>query len=488
MGSPGVVPPGGSGVILGLVLPLWLWWCASLLCGVVLLLVCGCPMYEYDLVVVGGGSGGVRAARLAAERGMRVVLIERNALGGTCVNRGCVPKKLMVLASSFPRQGELAAAMGWSVRPGQRFDWGRFMDNKDTYIRRLNKIYLKRLLQAGVNVVSASGQLRDANTVEASGKVYTASSILLATGGRPVLPDLASDGLGLSSDDMFMLRKRPRRVLVVGGGYIALEFACIMRGFGSKVTLVHRNDTFLRGFDREITAFLLGRMRQQGITIITDCSVQDITADTRGRRVVLSNGSSRRVDAVLFATGRVPAVEGLGLEAVGLDLDGRGRLPVDSDYRSAVPSIYAIGDLAGHKALTPVAIAEAEHFVATLCGDSVPAIDYSLVASAVFTEPSVATVGLSEEAARARGIAVVVHRSDFVPLHEALSSDDKKQRSLVKIVCDPDGKLLGMHIVGHEAGEIIQGFAVAVRAGMNISELRHTIAVHPTMAEEFVTL
>lgn len=444
-------------------------------------------MKRLDLIVIGGGSGGVRAARLAAERGLKVALVERDALGGTCVNRGCVPKKLFVFASAFSWQRDVAASLGWTTHGDIDFNWSHFIAAKDEYLRRLNGIYRDRLLQAGVNIISGHASLRDANTVEVDGQLHSAESILLATGGKPRLPDIAGAELGVVSDDMFHLQQRPSQVVIVGGGYIALEFACILHGLGCKTKLLHHNDTLLRGFDREMVGFLHDSLRQRKLDIETGRSVKSIAANHCGRELVLDNGSKVNADLVLFAVGRSAAVEGLGLEAVGLELDGKGYVPVDSCYRTAVPSIYAIGDLVGRKALTPVAIAEATALIDRLCGDTTTTIDYDTVPSAIFTEPQLATVGLSEEEARARGIEPVLYRSKMTPLHEAFRSG-QKQHALVKVVADGDGRILGMHMVGPEAAEIIQGFAVAVRAGLNIADLRRTTAIHPSMAEEFVTM
>ncbi|MGV0005165.1 MAG: glutathione-disulfide reductase [Candidatus Porifericomitaceae bacterium WSBS_2022_MAG_OTU9] len=450
-------------------------------------------MKKFDLIVIGGGSGGVRAARLASERGLKVALVERDALGGTCVNRGCVPKKLMVFAAAFSGQREVAASLGWTASStnsgGIDFNWPRFIAAKDEYLQRLNAIYRDRLTQAGVDIVDGHASLRDANTVEVGGQLYYAKSILLATGGQPRRPDIAGAELGVVSDDMFHLGRQPDKAVVVGGGYIALEFACILHGLGCKTKLVHHNDTLLRGFDREMVGFLHDSLRLRKLDIETGRSVRSIAAGRGDNELelMLDDGGTASADLVLFAVGRSAVVEGLGLELVGLELDGNGRVPVDSCYRTAVPSIYAIGDVVGRKALTPVAIAEATAFVAMLCGDGVQSIDYDTVPGAVFTEPQLATVGLSEEAARERGIEPVLYRSKMTPLHEALHSG-QKQHCLLKIVCDGSGRLLGMHLAGPEAAEIIQGFAVAVRAGLNISDLRRTIAIHPTMAEEFVTI
>ncbi len=460
--------------------------------------------FDCDLLVIGAGSGGVRAARFAAQRGARVIVVEGSALGGTCVNVGCIPKKLYSYAAHYAESFEQSHGFGWEAAT-PRFDWALLKARRASEITRLNGIYEGLLRGAGVTLVRGWGRLIDAHTVavrsvdageEDPPQFYTARHILLATGGGPQRVHHAGAEHALSSDDMFDLDPFPRRLVVVGGGYIACEFASIFQGLGAQVTLVHRGSRLLRGFDTEVVDFVTAEMRKKGIVIRLDATVADVELESGGQtlRLARADGSGEadqdttiEVDAVLHATGRTPRTAGLGLEAVGIVPNARGCVPVDGSYQTVVPSIHAIGDLVGHMALTPVALAEAMVLVDRLFGNGTrPPIDYALIPTAVFTHPNIGTVGLSEEVARERA-PVRIYRSDFKALQHTLSGSS--ERTLVKIVVDDESdRVLGMHMVGADAGEVIQGFAVALQTGVTKAQLDRTIGIHPTVAEEFVTM
>lgn len=448
--------------------------------------------FDCDLFVVGAGSGGVRASRMAAARGARVIVAEGGALGGTCVNLGCIPKKLYSHAAHCHEQFEEAAGFGWQV--GEvRFDWHRLRARRAAEIARLNGVYDKLLSGAGVRLVHGWARLIDPHTVVVKGgdgveQRFTARHILLATGGRPQRPSGPGAEWAITSDDLFDIDPFPRRLLVVGGGYIACEFASIFQGLGSEVTLVHRGPRILRGFDEEIAAFADSEMRKKGLTVHLNATVAEVQRRGAVQVVRLSDDTTVEVEAVLQATGRLPLTEGLGLEALGITLNAEGTVPVDARFRTVVPSVHAIGDLVGHKALTPVALAEAMVLVDDLFGDGQrPPIDYEAIATAVFTHPNIATVGMSEERARRLHGEVRVFRSEFKALKHTLS--DSTERTLMKIVVDAaTDRVLGMHMVGADAGEVIQGFAVAVQAGLTKAQIDRTIGIHPTGAEEFVTM
>lgn len=451
--------------------------------------------FDCDLLVIGAGSGGVRAARFAAQRGARVIVVEGSATGGTCVNVGCIPKKLYSYAAHYAETFEQSQGYGWApVEPC--WDWAVLKARRAAEIQRLNGIYEGLLNSAGVTLVRGWARLVDPHTASvnlAAGAVqrYTARHILLATGGQP--QKLAGPGAewALTSDDMFDLPEFPRHLVVVGGGYIACEFASIFHGLGAQVTLVHRGPRLLRGFDHEVADFVTAEMRKKGITVHLQSTIAEATRAGAVQTLRLQQPGTEVVtleaDAVLHATGRIARTAGLGLEAVGIALNPNGTVPVDAHFQTVVPSISAIGDLVGHLALTPVALAEAMAFVDRQFGDTLrPSIDYAQVATAVFTHPNIGTVGLSEEAARERG-PVRIYRSDFKPLLHTLSGST--ERTLMKVVVDDaTDRVLGMHMVGAEAGEVIQGFAAAMQAGLTKAQLDRTIGIHPTAAEEFVTM
>ena len=473
---------------------------------------------DCDLLVIGAGSGGVRAARMAAQRGARVIVVEGGALGGTCVNVGCIPKKLYSFAAHHGELIEQASGFGWDLDP-PRFDWDRLKARRAAEITRLNGVYEGVLRGAGATLVRGWATLVDAHTVAvrggdaASGSSlhrYTARHILLATGGTPRPASGPGAEWALNSDDMFDLDPFPRRLVVVGGGYIACEMASIFHGLGAEVTLVHRGPRLLRGFDTEAADFLAAELRKKGLTIHLNASVVDVQRSDDGvqtLRIARQDGQGASLsalttetegdpaslhhlvdaDAVLHATGRVARTDGLGLEAVGIVCRADGTVPVDDHLQTVVPSIHAVGDLVGRMALTPVALAEAMVLVDRLFGEGQRRpIDYALVPTAVFTHPQVGTVGLSEEAARARG-AVRVYRSEFKALQHTLSGST--ERTLMKlIVDDATDRVLGMHMVGSDAGEVIQGFAAAMQCGITKAQLDRTIGIHPTGAEEFVTM
>jgi glutathione reductase (NADPH) len=452
--------------------------------------------FDCDLFVIGAGSGGVRASRMAAQRGARVVVAEAGALGGTCVNVGCIPKKLYSIAAQFGDWAEQSHGFGW-VGDAPRLDWAVLKRRRAAEIQRLNGVYEGLLGGAGVQLLRGWARLVDANTVAvdcAGGEQrLTARHILLATGGQPVKSGLPGEDWAQSSDDMFDLEPFPKRLVVVGGGYIACEFASIFQGLGSQVTLVHRGTHLLRGFDQEMARFLTAEMRKKGVTVCLETTVAEVERQGGGaQRLRLSDGQVIEVDTVLHATGRRARTEGLGLEALGIPVNKDGTVPVDDRLQTRVPSVHALGDLVGRKALTPVALAEAMYLVDRLFGPPAgklvrPPIDYELVPTAVFTHPNVGTVGLSEEAACKAYPRIRVYRAEFKALQHTLSGST--ERTLMKLlVDDASDKVVGLHMVGHDAGEVVQGFAVAMQGGLTKAVFDRTLGIHPTGAEEFVTL
>lgn len=442
--------------------------------------------YDYDLITLGGGSGGVRASRMAAAFGARVALVEAAALGGTCVNAGCIPKKLFSYAAGFAADFHDAAGYGWRV-PQPDFDWPALRVAKDREISRLNGVYAKLLGDAGVQLIEGRAAIRDAHTVEVAGRRLSAEHLLVATGGRALRPDIPGAELGITSDEVFHLATLPRRALLIGGGYIAVEFASIFNGLGVETTLVHRGSQLLRGFDGDVAAALTAELQRQGVRLALEESPVAVTRDGGGLRLALASGRQLEADLVMFATGRSPNVGGLGLEAAGLVLNDRGAIAVDAHYRSAVPSVHAVGDVLGRVQLTPVAIAEGAALARTLFGGQPSTVNYDNVPTAVFSHPHVGTVGLAEEEARRRHAEVKVYRSSFRPLKATLSGDAGKV--FIKLVVDgASDRVVGAHMVGAEAGEIIQGLAVAMNCGATKAQFDATIGIHPTTAEEFVTL
>lgn len=453
--------------------------------------------YDFDLFVIGGGSGGVRAARMAAQRGARVALAEQSGLrglGGTCVNVGCIPKKLYSYAAGFGHDFESSHGFGWKGE-APRLDWDLLKANRRKEIQRLNGVYLNLLKSAGVTVIEAHTSLAGPNAVAADGRVYSAQHILLATGGRPQVPGVTGAELACTSDEMFDLDPFPRRLLVVGGGYIACEFASIFQGLGSQVTQVHRGPQILRGFDGDVRQFLASELRKTGIDLRLDSGVERIARGDGVYEVDVRSPDGRIdqivVDRVLYATGRVPNTRGLGLHEAGVEIGKDGAVVVGAHYETSVPSILAIGDLVGRMQLTPVALGEAmvvvDHLFGPAAGRAERSMSYQFVPTAVFTHPSVGTVGYSEEDARTRFGKVTVYRSEFKALLHTLSGST--ERTLMKLVVDDaSDRVVGLHMVGSEAGEIVQGFAVAMKAGATKAVFDSTIGIHPTAAEEFVTM
>ncbi len=449
--------------------------------------------YDYDLFVIGAGSGGVRAARLTALGGKRVAIAEEFRVGGTCVIRGCVPKKFMVMASDFSHQFHTAEGYGWTI--DARFDWPKFLQVKDVEIARLSGIYVANLGKAGVDLVHGRAVLKDAHTVEVThrdggeSQTITAEKILIATGGRPWMPaDLAGIEHAITSEEAFHLPELPQRILIAGGGYIAVEFAGIFAGLGVETTLIYRGPNILRGFDDDVRAHLAGEIEKRGIKVILGCQHASIEKTATGLVNRLENGMEIETDVVMFATGRVPHVKDLGLEAAGVQLNDKGAIQVDTLSRTTAENIWAIGDVTDRMNLTPVAIREAVAFHETVYRNNPQHFDYEGVATAVFSQPPVGTVGLSENEARhSCPGAVDVYVSRFRPMKYAFTGSD--ERMLMKLVVDGESqKVVGVHIVGPEAPEMIQLAAIAVKAGLTKAQWDATCAVHPTMAEELVTL
>lgn len=442
--------------------------------------------YDYDLITIGGGSGGVRASRMSATHGARVALIEADRLGGTCVNVGCIPKKLFSYAAHYATDFGDARGYGWSG-DNAGFDWSVLLANKDREIARLNGVYAKLLQGAGVEVIAGRARIVGAHAVEVNKRVLTGAHILVATGGHAVKPDIPGAALGITSDQAFYLDVLPQRVILVGGGYIAVEFASIFAGLGVETTLVHRGSRLLRGFDDEMGTVLAEELGQHGINLVLNETVSKLAQAGEVLKVTLGSGRTLETGLVMFATGRKPNTAELGLEAAGVALAKNGAVQVDDFYRSSAASIHAIGDVIDRVQLTPVAIAEGMVLARTLFKGEPEKLDYSNIPTAIFSHPPVGTVGLTEAQARERHANIEVFRSRFRPLKATLSGS--QGRVFMKLVVERDSdRVLGVHMVGDDAAEIIQGFAVALNCGATKAQFDATVGIHPSTAEEFVTL
>ena len=443
--------------------------------------------FDYDLFVIGAGSSGVRLSRMAASYGARVAIAEDSLVGGTCVIRGCVPKKLLVYASHFPHEVEDAAGYGWSYRPGT-FSWAALIAAKNREIARLNGVYLALLEKSGVQRYDGRATVADAHTVEVAGRRISARHIAVATGARPMLPAIPGIQHAITSNEALDLASQPKRIAVVGAGYIAVEFAGIFNGLGTQVDLWCRGRQILRGFDEDVRDALASAMTQQGIEIRTETAVLGLEKYRDGTiGLVLEGGTQGRYDAVLYATGRVPNSARLGLEEVGVTLDRNGAVDVNEYSTTSIPSIHAIGDVTARPQLTPVATHDGALLAASLFGDVRRAVDHEYVPSAVFSTPEVATVGLTEDEARERYGVIDVFKTSFKALRHTLSGRD--ERTLMKlVVARGSQRVVGAHMVGRDAAEILQGIAIAVKAGATKAQFDETIGIHPTAAEEFVTM
>ena len=444
--------------------------------------------YEFDLFVIGAGSGGVRAARFAAGFGAKVAVAESRYLGGTCVNVGCVPKKLLVYGAHFAEDFEQASGFGWSLGEAN-FDWATLIANKDREIHRLNGIYRNLLVNSGVTLMEGHAKLTGPHEVEVNGQRHTAKHILIATGGWPQIPEIPGHEHAISSNEAFFLNTLPKRVLVVGGGYIAVEFAGIFHGLGAQTSLLYRGEMFLRGFDGAVRKHLHEELTKRGMDVQFNADIERIDKQPDGSlKATLKDGRELIADCVFYATGRRPMLDNLGLEHTGVKLDERGFVEVDDLYQSAEPSILAIGDVIGRVQLTPVALAEGMAVARRLFKpEQYRPVDYQMIPTAVFSLPNIGTVGLSEEQAIEAGHKVQIFESNFRPMKLTLT--ECQERTLMKLVVDADtDKVLGCHMVGPEAGEIVQGLAIALKAGATKQHFDETIGVHPTAAEEFVTM
>lgn len=444
--------------------------------------------HDFDLIVIGAGSGGVRLARMSAQRGARVAVVESRYLGGTCVNVGCVPKKLFVYGAHVHDELEDAAGYGWGVPTSDvTFDWPTLVANKNAEIERLNGIYGRMLQNAGVTIIEGTASFQDANTVVVGDTAYTAKHITVATGSWPVVPDIPGKECLVTSNEMFYLPQLPKRAVIWGGGYIAVEFAGILAGLGVETTLLYRGELFLRGFDTDIRKFTEQELRKKGINLRFGVTIESVETEDSHYRVNLNNGEVLETGLVMAATGRRALVEGLGLEELGVQMSDSGHVLVDQHFQTAVPSITALGDVIGTPQLTPVALGQGMVLSRRLFGDGEGDMDYSAIPTAVFCQPNIGTVGLTEDEARDEGYSLRIYRSEFRPMKYTLSGRD--ERSLMKLVVDDKtDRVLGAHMVGPDAGEITQGIAVAIKAGATKAQFDATLGIHPTSAEEFVTM
>jgi glutathione reductase (NADPH) len=443
------------------------------------------PRFDYDLITIGAGSGGVRASRMAGKYGAKVAIIEHSRYGGTCVMRGCVPKKLLVIGAHFAETFDDARGFGWTI-DGAAHDWGAMIAAKDKELDRLEGVYKNLLTGAGNTLIDGKGVLADAHTVEVNGKRITAERILIGTGGWPVVPNIDGREHMITSNEALDLKDRPKRIVIWGGGYIAVEFAGIFRALGSKVDIVIRQSEILRGFDHDIRTHLHNELVKKGIAFHTEKSIQKIEKVASGYKVTLTDNSTLETDCVLCATGRAPATSGIGLTEAGVKMNEKGAVIVDEWSKTSVDNIFALGDVTDRINLTPVAINEGRMFAETQYNKNPMKMDYTNVASAVFSQPPACVVGLSEEEAR-KNHDVTIFRTSFRAMAHTLSGRD--QRTLMKLVVDKKtDKVLGCHMVGDDAPEIIQGLAVALKCGATKAQFDATIGIHPTAAEEFVTM
>ncbi len=444
--------------------------------------------YDFDLYVIGAGSGGVRAARFAAGFGAKVAVAESRYLGGTCVNVGCVPKKLLVYGAHFAEDFEQASGFGWSLGEAN-FDWATLIANKDREINRLNGIYRNLLVNSGVTLHEAHAKIVGPHEVEVNGERFTAKSILIATGGWPQIPEIPGREHAIGSNEAFFLKELPKRVLVVGGGYIAVEFAGIFHGLGANTTLLYRGDLFLRGFDGSVRKHLQEELTKRGLDLQFNADIARIDKQADGSlKATLKDGRELEADCIFYATGRRPMLDNLGLENTDVQLTDKGFIKVDEQYQTSEPSILALGDVIGRVQLTPVALAEGMAVARRLFKpEQYRPVDYKMIPTAVFSLPNIGTVGLTEEEAREAGHDVVIFESRFRPMKLTLT--ECQEKTLMKLVVDgKTDKVLGCHMVGPDAGEIVQGLAIALKAGATKRDFDDTIGVHPTAAEEFVTM
>ncbi|MGB2106109.1 MAG: glutathione-disulfide reductase [Porticoccaceae bacterium] len=443
--------------------------------------------FDYDLFVIGAGSGGVRTARVAASKGKRVAIAEASDLGGTCVNVGCVPKKLFVYASQFPELYEASKGYGWNSVDSANFDWNTLRDNKTAEISRLNGIYQKLLNDSGATIIQGRAKIQGPQCISVNGVEYTAEKILIATGGWPHIPDIPGKELVITSNEIFSLDKLPKAAVIVGGGYIAVEFAGILNGLGVETQLIYRGNQLLKGFDSDCREKVTEGMIKKGVKIQLETNVSSVSKQGQRLAISLDNGEIITTDTVLYATGRKANIEGLGLENTAVRLTDSQAIKVDHNYCTGEPSIYAIGDVVGGIQLTPVAIKEAMTLITHLYSENSAQLDYNNIPTAVFSQPELATVGLTEDQAREKYQEIAVYRSDFKPMFETLGQGS--DRIFIKMIVDKaSDRVLGCHMVGHNAAEIIQGIAIALKAGAKKSHFDSTIGIHPSTAEEFVTL
>ncbi len=445
--------------------------------------------FDFDLFVIGAGSGGVRLARMSAATGARVAVAEDRDLGGTCVNVGCVPKKLFVYASHVPEELEDGYGFGWSHSGDLTLDWKALVNNKNKEISRLNGIYEHLLTSSGAEIIQGRASLVSANSVEVDGQTYTAERIVIATGGWPRALDIPGGEHVLTSNEFFFLERLPKEAIMIGGGYIAIELAGILQGLGVKTTLIYRGSKLLRGFDAEVVEFVTEQIQNKGIQIIFNDNLDQVEKVSESEyRVKLTSGHTLSTGAVFSAIGREPKTSGLGLETVGVECSNSGAVLVNEQYQTNIPSIYAIGDVIDRVQLTPVALAEGMYLSKLFFDDMPPqAVDYENIPTAVFCQPNIGTVGLTEEQAKEQFADIDVYVSSFRPMKHTMSG--RNERSLMKLVVDKaSDKVVGAHMVGPDAGEIIQGIAIAIKAGATKAQFDSTIGIHPTAAEEFVTM
>lgn len=441
---------------------------------------------SYDLFVIGGGSGGVRAARMAAATGAKVGLAEAFRYGGTCVIRGCVPKKLFSYAAHGADDARLAKGYGWDISVGG-FDWSHLIAAKDKEIDRLEGIYEKMLGGAGVDLFRGHASITAPGEVTVNGEAHAAKRILIATGGTPQMPDLPGAELGISSNEAFHLERLPERIAVYGAGYIAVEFAGIFNGLGVETHLIYRGDHILRGFDDDVRAFLSAEIQKKGIHLHLNTEIRLVSGGGDEKMLALSDGSSLSVGEVMFATGRIPNSTGLGLEAAGVETDRKGAIIVDEHFRTSADGIWALGDVINRVQLTPVALGEAMCFVDTEFKGTPRSMNYEAIPTAVFSDPQIGTVGLTEEQALEQSAEIEVFVADFRPMKYILP--EKDERTLMKLIVDKASrKILGAHVCGVDAGEMMQGIGIAVRMGATKEDFDATVGIHPTSAEEFVTM